>query len=1055
MEIAVELLIVEDSPTQALQLQALLEGHGFRVAVAKNGVEALQQVKSKRPVVIISDVVMPEMDGYTLCRELKSDPVTSSIPVILVTTLTDAQDVIRGLVCGADNFVTKPYDERYLLSRIRYFLANLEHREHHRVNIGIEVVLDGKHHFINAARQQILDLLISTYEEGVRINAELRSKHEELSRTHSLVNSLFHFTADLSATTVERDIVEQGLIRATDFPEVQAAWLLLTDLAGDQESWIMAGFHGHGISAQQLQQCAQRCPCLHACTHDKVKEAIDIDHCPALSSLGKGAHHATVPLTLGCEVIGILNVMREHGKPWHADAKQALQSIGQQFSVALGRARLFGSLETLVEQRTSALQAEMRKRERAQMALANNEALLRKILETLPVGVYVADQDGDIISQNPAAEHIWGGKLPPDIESGKYDVEWWDDKGYQLPTNEWPIYRSLIDSSPHINNVAVIRTNDGKTKTVLASAVPLMSAESTQVGAIGVIQDISRQRRAEMDLRLRNRAIESSVNAIIVTEYAGKDNPIVYTNPAFTRITGYSKGEILGQDCRILQRDDVDQIDIQNIRRALQNGHEAHALLRNYRKDGSLFWNELQLAPVFDDFNRITHFVGVLNDVTETKRYQEELEYKSNFDQLTGLPNRNLAMDRIQQAIALSSMNKKGFALAFLDLDNFKYINDSSGHDTGDRLIKSVAQDLAKLMREADTLARIGGDEFIMLIHEESEVSRISFILNQILTEISRPRPLDGGEYIVTCSVGFCFYPADGLDATTLLKNADTAMYKAKERGRNQISSYTHEMNEIITRRMELQQTLRGGIEKGELELYYQPQVDARTLRTVGLEALVRWKHGGRIISPAEFIPVAEETGLIIELDEWVIHTACQQAKQYFCEAAQDITVSVNLSARQFESGRCISLVQRALAASGLAPHHLKVEVTESMVMQNAEEALSIMKQLKLLGVGLSMDDFGTGYSSLSSLKRFPFDQLKIDKSFVDNLACDQTDIAVVSAILGLSNSLGVKTIAEGVETREQLDCLVKMGCDQIQGYYYSPPLPINPCLHFLKNMKT
>lgn len=1046
----VKLLIVEDSPTQALQLQALLERNGFGVTVAGNGIEALEQVKLCNPAIIISDVVMPEMDGYTLCRELKSDPATSSIPVILVTTLTDAQDVVRGLTCGADNFITKPYDEKYLLSRIHYFMANLVHREHHRVSMGIEVVLDGKHHFINAARQQILDLLISTYEEGIRINAELKAKHEELSKTHSLINSLFHFTAGLSATTIELDIIDQGLIRATDFPEVQAAWLLLTDLANNQNVWTLAGFHGPGVSQAQLQLCAGRCPCLHACESDEVRDVIDIDHCPALLEHMNNAHHATVPLTLGCEVIGILNVMREQGRQWGPESIQALQSIGQQFSVALGRARLFGSLESLVEQRTAALQSEMYSREQAQAALAHNEALLRKILETLPVGVYVAEPDGNIVLCNPEAERIWGGPLPHGMETGERGLEWWDDKGNPVTTREWPVTRSLKDSAPHLNNVTVFRAADGAMKTMLVSAVPLADVESGKAGAIGVIQDISRQRQAEMNLRLRNRAIESSVNAIIITEYGGSDNPIVYVNQAFTRITGYSKEEVVGRDCRFLQRQDVEQIALQNIKRALSTGQEGYALLRNYRKDGSLFWNELRLAPVFDNFNRVTHFVGVLNDVTETKRYQEQLEYKANFDELTGLPNRNLAMDRIQQAIAHSVRSRKGFALAFFDLDNFKFINDTSGHDTGDQLLKLISQDLKKLVREVDTLARIGGDEFVLLLYAECDINRVSVILNKLLSQVSCPRHLGGNEFSITCSIGFCLYPDDGLDTTTLLKNADTAMYKAKERGRNQISSFTHEMNEAIMHRMALQQALRRGIEQGELELYYQPQLDSRTLRTTGLEALVRWNRNGRVLSPLEFIPVAEETGLILDLDEWVLHMACCQARQWFYDGDQPLTVSVNLSARQFEGRGCIALVQKALADSGLPPRYLKIEVTESMVMQNADEALGIMKQLKELGIALSMDDFGTGYSSLSYLKRFPFDQLKIDKSFVSNLISDVEDVAVVKAILDLSNSLGIKTVAEGVESKEQFDYLVSIGCHQIQGYYYSPPLPLQACLHFL-----
>lgn len=1036
------ILIVEDSLTQALQLQALLETHRCTVAVAGNGVEALEYLEHSQPDVIISDVIMPRMDGYELCQTLKSRPATAAIPVILVTSLTDPRDVVKGLTCGADNFITKPYDERYLISRIRYLIVNREHREHERVQIGIEVVLEGERHFITAARQQMLDLLISTYEEGIRLNTELKNKHEELSQSNSLINSLFRFTSDLSAASSEKDIIQRGLAQLLSFSGVACAWLMLTS----DEQWHLAGLVGEGLTANRILHCGLQCPCHHAYDTDHFCDLIEVADCPVLQEIYPQQYHVTIPLFFGNEVAGLLNIAQEEGAAWDEQQRSALRALGHQFSVALGRARLFDSLELLVGQRTAALQQEMHRRESAQIALAKNEALLRHILETLPVGVLVADVDGQMILHNPEARRIWDATQ----QDAQTCTGHWEASGEAIQGRNWPLQHSLSSGQAFLNQVAEI-TRDGEQKTLLVSAVPFALEGEERHGAISVLQDISVQRQAEMELRLRNHAIEASVNAIIITDANQADNPIVYVNPAFERITGYTTEEVMGCNCRLLQGNDHEQMGLESIRRALRHGNEGAALLRNYRKDGSLFWNELRVAPVRDDQGRIRHFVGVLNDVTDAKRYQEQLEYQANYDDLTGLPNRNLLMDRIQQSINFNSRHRSGFALAFIDLDNFKYVNDSLGHVVGDQLLRQVAQALRGCVREGDTLARLGGDEFVVLLNDMADLDSISITLRCMLDAVASPKVLEETEVLVTSSIGFCLAPQDGNDPVTLLKKADNAMYRAKEQGRNQICSYKQEMDEAVRRRLALEHDLRLGLERNELVLYYQPQWSPHSHTTVGVEALVRWRRGDRMVSPAEFIPLAEETGLILELDDWVVRTACAQAKAWQEANLPRMTVSVNLSARQFKSGRCIELIREVLQQSELEPELLKVEVTESLVMQNAEDALMTMKQLRQLGVGLSMDDFGTGYSSLSYLKRFPFQQLKIDKSFVDNVVGDREGAAIVQAVIGLGKTLGIQIVAEGVETMAQYNYLTLAGCDLIQGYFFSPPLPVDACTTFLQ----
>ena len=1037
------ILIVEDSLTQALQLKALLEKYRCTVTMAGDGIEALNCIEHSLPDIIISDVIMPRMDGYELCQTLKSRKETASIPVILVTSLTDPRDVVKGLTCGADNFITKPYDANYLISRIRYLLFNREHREHERVQVGIEVVLEGERHFITSARQQMLDLLISTYEEGIRLNAELKSKHEELSQSNTLINSLFRFTSDLSAASSEKEIIQRGLSQLLSFEGVACAWLMMVS----DGQWHLAGHVGEGLTSSRIQHCGQQCPCQHAQDSDHFCDLMAVDDCPVLQNMFTQQCHATIPLFFGNEVVGLLNIAQDDGLPWDEQQCSALRALGHQFSVALGRAKLFDSLELLVGQRTAALQQEMQRRESAQHALAKNEALLRHIVEALPVGVLVADTEGQIILHNPEVHHIW--------DIARLDVPafqgYWEASGETIEGRNWPLQRSLASGQAFLNQVAIVTDDDGTRKSLLISAVPFQLEGDERQGAICVVQDISSQRQAEEKLRLSNHAIEASVNAIIITDTGQPDNPIVYVNPAFERMTGYTSAEVLGRNCRLLQGENPKPQELESIRRALRTGSEGKALLRNYRKDGSLFWNELRVAPVRDDQGHIRHFVGVLNDVTEAKHYQEQLEYQANYDVLTGLPNRNLLTDRIQQSINFSHRHRSGFALAFIDLDNFKYVNDSLGHVIGDQLLLQVAEALGDCVHEGDTLARLGGDEFVVLLNDVTDADGIILTLRRMQDAVAAPKMLENTEVLVTPSIGFCLSPQDGRDPVTLLKNADNAMNRAKAQGRNQICSYETNMDVSVQVRLEMEHDLRLGLENNELVLYYQPQWSPQQREITGVEALVRWNRGTSMVSPAEFIPLAEETGLILNIDDWVLHTACAQAIAWQEAGLPPTTMSVNLSARQFKGGRCIELIRDVLQRTGLEPELLKIEVTESMVMQNVDDALETMRQLRALGVGLSMDDFGTGYSSLSYLKRFPFQQLKIDKSFIDNVADDRGGAAIVQAIIGLGKTLGIQIVAEGVETMTQYNYLTLAGCDQIQGYLFSPPLPSDKCTAFLQ----
>jgi diguanylate cyclase (GGDEF)-like protein len=428
----------------------------------------------------------------------------------------------------------------------------------------------------------------------------------------------------------------------------------------------------------------------------------------------------------------------------------------------------------------------------------------------------------------------------------------------------------------------------------------------------------------------------------------------------------------------------------------------------------------------------------------ERKRYQEELEHQANYDALTGLPNRNLLLDRLQQALS-AQRNIRPIAVAFIDLDHFKNVNDSLGHGAGDKLLTQVAERLQSTLRDGDTVARLGGDEFVLVLKDQIDEEIIFRAMQRIVKKIGEPLTIDSQELNLTCSAGISIYPQDGQDVDTLLRNADTAMYRAKDHGRNNFQFYTPEMNELVSERLALEHSLRRALERNELILYYQPKVDIKTGVIVGAEALLRWQHPEwGLVSPLRFIPIAEETGLIVKIGDWVLRTACDQNRLWQDARLAPIIMSVNLSARQFRQDDFAKTVARILFEASLDPGQLEMELTESVVMHDSEVAIAALQALKSVGTRLSVDDFGTGYSSLSYLHRLPIDTLKIDQSFVHNISLSENpdDGILARTIISLGHSLHLTVIAEGVETNAQLNFLKTHLCDEVQGFYFSKPVP-------------
>lgn len=565
---------------------------------------------------------------------------------------------------------------------------------------------------------------------------------------------------------------------------------------------------------------------------------------------------------------------------------------------------------------------------------------------------------------------------------------------------------------------------------------------------MAIIRDITDRKAAEEELRKLSRTVEQSTSSVIITD---PDGNIEYINPKFIDTTGYSLAEVTGEKPSILKSGHTSELVYKELWHTILQGGEWRGEFHNRKKNGDLFWEYANISSIKSPDGKIEHFVAVKEDITTRKEYEDKLVHQANYDSLTDLPNRVLLLDRLHFAIERSKTQETVLVGMLVDLDNFKKINDTQGHEMGDHILRETATRLSECVSDANTVARFSGDKFFIVLQDIEKAVESESVADKILASIARPFIIDDHEFLITASIGLTVCPDDGDNPHVVMRNAEAAMYLSKEEGRNRFHFFSPELNEKANKRLSIETSLSRAFELNEFTLHFQPQISTKDKKIVGAESLIRWtsKDLG-FVPPDEFIAIAEDNGMIVDIGAFVLRNACIEALKWTEVYGSPIQVAVNVSTQEFKDTDYVSQVRQILEETGFPPEQLEIEITERYLVSDVAGAIAILEDLVAMGIAISIDDFGTGYSSLSYLKRFPISTLKIDKSFVQNITQENEDEALCRAIIAMGHSLSMEVVAEGVEEEDQLHLLRGIGCDIIQGYYYSKPLPAADFIKFI-----
>ena len=669
-------------------------------------------------------------------------------------------------------------------------------------------------------------------------------------------------------------------------------------------------------------------------------------------------------------------------------------------------------------------------------ALRRSEAQFRNLVETTQDWFWETDPEGCFTYVSPRVQDLLG--YSPESLYGKRPFDLMHPAEAKRVA---AILRPLVQQRQPLRLVEnTMLARNGRALVHETSGIPFFDHDGRLQGYRGINRDISRRVEGQQKLRLAAQILEQTPEGVVVTDTQTR---VLSVNRAFERTTGYSAADILGKTPHTLASGRHDQAFYRRMWEEINSSGSWQGEIWNRRKSGDIYPEWLNITAIRDDSGTVTHYAAIFSAIGTQEHVRKRLHNLAYYDALTELPNRELFHDRLTNALVGAARDRHSVALLFFDLDRFKNINDTLGHTVGDELLKAVAARLPEVIRDSDTVARLGGDEFTIILPNVHSPSEAGVVASKVLAAFQRNFHIAEQELFVTTSIGIALFPQDAVDVELLLRNADTAMYRAKELGRNNYQFYDSHMSSGFAERIALENDLRKAVENAEFSLMYQPQFDIGSRRVVGMEALLRWTHPGRgPISPAQFIPIAEESGLILPLGIWVLEQSCAQARRWLEQGRRDFRVAVNVSAVQLRFPGFIDTVVQVLQRTGCPPLHLELELTESSLMENVEIAMETLLQLSRLGVALSIDDFGTGYSSLGYLKRLTLDKLKIDKSFIDDVLDDRSDAEITATIVMMAHNLGLRVIAEGVESDGQLAFLRQLGCDEVQGYLFGKPQP-------------
>ncbi|MDE2308891.1 MAG: EAL domain-containing protein [Xanthomonadaceae bacterium] len=1090
----IDILVAGESPAQAEKLQCLFEEHGYTVATAADGKQALAAARRHKPALIVSDALMPEMDGFALCGEIRRDGTLNDVPVILLATLSDTRDIVRGLECGADGFIRKPYEDRHLLARVDGLLTNNELRRQRKMPTEAEIRLGGQTHVIAAGRQQIADLLISLGEEVVHLGEELQARQREVADSNGTLTGLYHIAEGLNRAATEREVCDQVLEHAMELPRVQAGWISL---------WENGAFRM--AAARNLPPALQRegamdglCDCRRRFVAGELDQVSNTLECERLKRAEGDTcglrYHASVPLWSGERMLGIMNLVGADQGLFKDSDLATLFGVGHQVGVALERTRLHGRLEQLVEERTAALTAEIDRRKRIQ----EEQARLVAIIEATPDLVGTANPDGRFLYLNQAGLRMLGAGTV-------------DELGAQRIKDrhpEWAGRLVLEEGIPHAishgtwsGETAFLR-RDGSEVPVLQVIIAHKHPDGSLAYMSTTWRDITERKAYEARIVRLNRiySVLSGINTTIVRVRARQELfdeacRIAVEHGKFVfawigmfdadtqQVTAVAKAGhddgYLAQanrtatagaagDCQLTARaltrcqpvvcnDIATDEAMQSLRaEALRRGYRSAAVfpLIMAGQPIGLFALHASEANVFDDeeMRLLTEMAGDVSFALDHLEKVQRLDYLAYYDAVTGLPNRTLFQDRVAQKINRAHRAGEVFSVIMLDLNRFSSINETLGRQVGDDVLRLITRRLQGMLGETDVLARFSADHFGIAVRHDNEGPDIAHLMGRILSGIqNQPFRAGGQDLRVSARAGVASYPVDGEDIETLLRNAEAALKKAKLSG-DRYLFYAPAFNALVAGKLLLENKLRRALEQGQLVLHYQPKVDLGSGRISGLEALMRWDDPEvGMVFPLQFIPLLEETGMILEAGQWALEQAVADSLAWQAKGLPAPRVAVNVSPIQLQQDDFVGMLERVVKGDRDVAGRLELEITESLVMRDIVANIRKLRAIREMGVTVAIDDFGTGYSSLSYIARLPAGTLKIDQAFIADMTRNPDGPGIVSTIISLAHSLNMQVVAEGVETVEQARLLRSLKCDAIQGFLFSPAVPASQIEEFLR----